>query len=79
MEQMTLNHQKWDEFYNKLSEAVVKNGCTSEPDRQNALNVLREMGFDDQSIEASLEYFTEYSGHCDCEILMNVDYVIRDY
>ncbi len=28
-----------------------------------------------QGVAASLEYFAKHGGHCDCEVLMNVDEV----
>jgi hypothetical protein len=31
------------------------------------------MGFGLDDVVASLDYFNEHGGHCDCEILFNVD------
>jgi hypothetical protein len=34
--------------------------------------ILLKMGLSFEQIAASLEYFCEHGGHCDCEVLFNV-------
>jgi hypothetical protein len=31
------------------------------------------VGLNEEDVQGSLRYFEEYGGHCDCEILLNVD------
>ena len=40
--------------------------------RPKATHILRTMGFDEDFIYASMAYFAEHGGYCDCEILFNV-------
>jgi hypothetical protein len=36
-------------------------------------SILMKMGLSHEEIAASLAYFKEHGGYCDCEVLMNVD------
>lgn len=46
-------------------------GCKSGMDKSAAADVLADMGGLD--IVGSLDFFGRNGGHCDCEILLNVD------
>ena len=77
---MTPDHPKWEEFYERLN---GPEGCDFRPhptvgftfkckggdDRSMATNILRDMGAD---VEASLDFFSENGGFCDCEVILNV-------
>ena len=85
METMTTDHPRWKEFYGVLEgpkacdfkqkvEGDPKTTtwkCDNTNTRPFARKALESMGGFD--IEASLKYFTAHGGHCDCEILFNVD------
>lgn len=78
---MTPDHRKWAEFYERLSGPKGCNfnvhptkgltfKCKGGEDRSMATKILRDMGAD---VEASLDYFSDNGGFCDCEIIFNVD------
>lgn len=73
---MTPEHPRWREFADRLGGPEgcdFKNNtwkCNNLEDRPFATAILESMGAD---VEASLDYFYENGGHCDCEILFNVD------
>jgi len=87
MDVMTPDHPRWDEFKKRLdspegcdfrkddSGETVWN-CAGgechggEHNHDLATKILTDMGGFD--IEASLEYFAQCGGYCDCEILFNV-------
>jgi hypothetical protein len=66
---MTPQHERWTEFYNKLSEAVTRHGCQHGTTHSQA--ALAGMGCKPDEIQASLAGFANGGGLCDCEILMN--------
>ena len=79
---MTPQHPKWREFCDRLTSS---DGCNFQED-ENGKITWRCRGGHDKSfatqilqsysnidIKASLQYFDEHGGHCDCEILFNVD------
>lgn len=79
---MTIEHPRWDEFTSRLGGPEGchfrkdENGkgiwnCAGGVDKSFAIAILEDMGM---NIQASLEYFEENGGYCDCEILFNVDY-----
>jgi len=78
---MTPDHPQWHEFYERLSGPEGCNmkvhptkgltfKCKGGEDRSMATKILRDMGAD---VEASLDYFSDNGGFCDCEIIFNVD------
>lgn len=83
MDTMTPEHERWDEFAERLAGPEgcnAKNAggvgtwdCTGHTDRPHATAILTEMGNID--VNASLVYFKEHGGYCDCKILLNVDAV----
>ena len=80
---MTPEHPRWDEFCDRLqgpegcdfTEAAngLKATWTCNHDRTFAIEILFAMGFSEEAVVASLDYFDDHGGHCDCEILFNVD------
>ena len=80
-EVMTPQHPRWEEFCERLSGPEgcnFKEGATPEKTtwtcaggnaRPCAVKILKAMGMD---AEKSLAFFSEHGGHCDCEILFNV-------
>ena len=54
---------------NDVSTATHK--CKAGTNKDFATAILKDMG-GDIDVEASLAYFEQHGGHCDCEILMNV-------
>ena len=71
LEVMTPESRRWKEFAKRLDRAIAERGCASGTNKRNAEAVMRDMGGID--IEASLDYFEDHGGYCDCEILLNVD------
>jgi hypothetical protein len=69
METMTPQHERWIEFYNRLSDAVTRHGCRHGTEKGR--EILGAMGFSQDEVDASLAGFAEAGGFCDCEILMN--------
>jgi len=80
-EVMTPEHPRWEEFCERLAGPEgcnFKKGSTPETTTWNcaggtakpcATKILKAMNMD---VAASLTYFDENGGHCDCEILFNV-------
>jgi hypothetical protein len=70
---LTTESPRWNEFTEALGQIVFPAegilNCTH--NHRHAEQVMSEMGGVD--IPASLEYFEEHGGYCDCEILLNVD------
>jgi hypothetical protein len=84
MEILTPEHERWVEFTERLEGPEGCNfqenpewpgtgmwQCDASEDRPKARAILERMGGFD--IEATLDFFSEYGGHCDCEILFNVE------
>lgn len=84
---MTRKHPRWEEFCERLGGAEGCNfhedendktrwTCKGGKDKTFATAILRAMSNGDErehfDIPASLIYFEEHGGHCDCEILFNV-------
>jgi Protein of unknown function (DUF2695) len=79
-EVLTPDSERWDSFADTLFLALYPDGgderstCLGDngPDvHRYAKEIMRDMGGID--IAASLEFFMAHGGHCDCEILLNVD------
>jgi hypothetical protein len=77
---MTPDHLRWDEFCNRLAGPEGCNfhdetwTCDSrDHSKPFCRKILEDMGFADQEIAATLEFFDEHGGYCDCEVLFNVD------
>lgn len=77
---MTPKHRRWQEFVLRMEgpdgcdfqevDGQYVWTCDATAARPAARRLLEAMGFD---VEASLAYFSEHGGHCDCEILYNVE------
>jgi len=84
MEIMTPDHPRWNEFTARLQGPEGCNfhekepgnpesmtwRCKGEENKPFARAILKSMGGID--IKASLKFFEENGGHCDCEILFNL-------
>ena len=80
METMTREHPKWGEFCRRLegvegcnfrgSGKSVEWDCGGGNNKKFATKILKDMGF---HVTSSLIYFQGHGGHCDCEILFNVN------
>jgi hypothetical protein len=81
LEVMSPDSARWDEFVEKLEgpngcnfrevDGESKWTCKGGMDKSNAARILREMrGVD---LDATLAFFDQHGGHCDCEILFNVE------
>ena len=77
---MTPNYRLWEQFMEHLCgpEGInvrQENGrwiwnCSAQTDRPHARCILEQMGMD---VDLSLDFFDAHGGHCDCEILLNID------
>jgi hypothetical protein len=75
---LTPDNHRWPEFMHKLGEALFaerdeddRRTSRCEHDHRFATKIMTEMG--DIDIPASIAYFEEHGGYCDCEIGFNVD------
>jgi hypothetical protein len=75
---LTPESARWEQFTDRLDSLGRIWGCDGDEIEAGAglvhglaKTVLTEMG--DIDIEATLAYFRDHGGYCDCEILMNVD------
>jgi hypothetical protein len=80
---LTPKSNRWERFIDALDHAVQINGCDGDGNIGNYLDVYRQakrimadMGNVD--IPASLVFFQNNGGYCDCEILFNVDPDVTD-
>jgi hypothetical protein len=82
MRPMTAEHESWDEFTERLAgpegcnfrwdeNGEMRWQCAGGNDKSLAIGILQRMG-EDIDIPASLAYFEEHGGFCDCEIVFNV-------
>lgn len=85
METMTPDNPRWKEFAERLEGTEGCNfrekeegnpdsitwDCNGTMERPLARAILEKMG--DIDIEATMEFFEENGGRCNCEILFNVD------
>ncbi len=69
METMTTRNPRWREFAKQL--AVIMNQCRGGHDKTGAISIMLGMGNID--IKESCLYFHKRGGHCDCEIIYNID------
>lgn len=78
---MTPEHPSWDKFIRQLrglrgcnvrgQDDDVLFDCDGSHERPKATAILK--GFAGIDVEVSLRYFEERGGHCDCEIIWNVE------
>ena len=74
---LTPKHPRWREFTDRLGGPEAcdftddATGWNCDTTLAGAERILEDMGIDD--IHATLDYFHEHGGHCDCEVLFNVD------
>lgn len=78
---MTPEHPRWREFLKRLEGPEGCNfrlegedcnwNCTGQDDRPYSRAILADMGGLD--VEGTLRYFDQHGGHCDCEVVFNVE------
>lgn len=66
---MTVGHPRWLEFLERQASETTTRGCDG---LSHARRILPQMGFSLEEVAASLEYFKQHGGLCDCEVVMNV-------
>ena len=77
IEVLTPESTRWDEFADRLFWIITADGnprCDGDQEpnvHRYAKQIMTEMGNVD--IPASIAFFEEHGGYCDCEILLNVD------
>ncbi len=81
---MRFDHPRWEEFRELLSGPAGCNFRQEIPDdfrstKWNCIHdhthtrtILKSLGFDDQSIDASIDFLCACGGCCDCEVIWNV-------
>jgi Protein of unknown function (DUF2695) len=81
---MTPEHPRWDEFIDRLAgfegcdfrESDDGSGAWTcdarDHTRPFCRSIMQHMGLSRGAIAASLAYFEEHGGYCDCEVLFNV-------
>jgi hypothetical protein len=78
---MTPKDTRWEEFASRLEESlapevdqyghkIIRWWCGGT--HHHCVDVLRGMGLDAGDVEASLAYFRDRGGYCDCEVMFNV-------
>ena len=81
---MTMENPRWEEFVERLEgpegwnfQEDGKGGytwkCKAGMDKSLAIAILKKMGLVPSELSPTLDYFDANGGHCDCEILFNVD------
>lgn len=85
MDVMTPAHARWGEFADLLHGEKYCNFQQDDPDDPASITwdcnsnldfsteILRNMGFSGDEIAETLKFFIKHGGHCDCEVLFNVD------
>jgi len=81
METMTPSHPEWGEFIKRLcgpeginfrdENGHLKWSCDESMERPIARRILKEH-YPTVDIEATMKYFEDHGGYCDCEIAFNV-------
>jgi len=71
---LNTDNPRWDEFAQRLVDELPGPGCCDHSHRA-AKRIMTDMG--NINIPASIEFFEENGGYCDCEILLNVDPAAR--
>lgn len=83
---MTPSHPEWRGFcemlegpqccnFHKDDDGEIRWTCGGGHDQSFARRILENIS--DINVDLSLKYFTDHGGHCDCEILMNIDAAYR--
>ena len=70
-------HPRWEEFLDRLRGPEGCNfqttwTCYGGTDKRYSRRILAGMGLTQREIEASLAYFEDHGGYCDCEVVMNL-------
>jgi len=69
---------RWEEFLERLAGPEACNFQTDSwtcfGDLRFSTRILREIGLDEPSIDATTVYFKGRGGYCDCEVIIHVDH-----
>lgn len=71
-------HPRWEEFLERLRGPEGCNftetswTCFGGTDKRFSRRILGRMGLSEQAIAASLAYFEDHGGCCDCEVVSDV-------
>lgn len=68
---MTVEHPVWKDFVRLLGEILGLDGCDGAT-LSHARSVLKQF-YPQVDLDASLKYFQNNGGFCDCEIFLNID------
>ena len=71
LEVLTPESPRWDQFADRLADVALP--C--DHSFRLAKQIMADMGNID--IPASVRFFEEHGGYCDCEIMLNVDPACR--
>jgi hypothetical protein len=76
-------HPLWEEFVERLEgpegcDFQERDGktvwrCSGKDDRTYSRTILAAMGLTPEAVVATLAYFDQHGGYCDCEVLFNVN------
>ena len=71
-------HPRWEEFIERLCGPEGCNftetswTCFGGDDKRFCSRILASMGLPERATAASLAYFEDHGGHCDCEVVFNL-------
>jgi hypothetical protein len=68
---MTVEHEQWDEFIDRLLSAARTFDSTDA--FPVSRHILAEMGMTPNEVEQSISYFMGHGGFCDYEVWLNVE------
>lgn len=77
-EPMLPGHPRWMEFLERLCGPEGCNftettwTCFGGDDKRFSRGILADMGLSGPAIAASLAYFEDHGGYCDCEVVFNL-------
>jgi hypothetical protein len=76
MNAITNKSSSWDEFIGRLEGPegcdFKDSGFTCFGDHRLSRKILAEMILSEREIEASIKFFEENGGFCDCEVVLNL-------
>ena len=71
MEIMNFDHPRWNEFISMLGDEIINTCCDLTWEKPCTKKVLKSIGNID--IKKTFEFLEKNGGHCDCEVMFNVD------
>lgn len=67
---MTPTNPSWPAFIGQLEAQIEEDGKGCVPHHWRSRILLKKFGCD---AKASIAYFKQHGGHCDCEVVVNVE------